>query len=727
MEHTTSRALGTVRDMFKHAGNSPGRLAQAVCELCISCGWAQAARLSWSADFAAALADAGEPGEPSSAGEVAEAAWAEAWELGPGPQGPYSLLLAAACPQASSGMAVAAVAAGLDVFLDAWQRNQSLQVALQRTEQGRVHFQRLFHTVPVSTAIVAKDRSILDVNQAYCERFGFTREQALGRSMSDLGVGLIEEDRQRLSAQLQQHRSARNLILSGLRKDGKIYQVLVNAEMVEFDGEDRVLISSMDVTDMLRAEAANVARLQAETESQAKGRMLAQIAEEKAASDRLRVLADEARNNLQRLSELGRQVTASLDPQVIVATLSQGLTSLMPADGLRILVLDDDERLQSIGDWGAAAPISAEADQDEDAHLRELSQCLHRPGLATLQRDERSAAWRHAPIGARSALVAPLSGQQGPLGLLVVYVRGTIGHTVTHRAVLETLALHVGSAIRNARAYAQLQIAQKQLVEREKLAALGSLVAGVAHELNTPLGNALLLTSTLNERFRALPAEAPPGEDVHAAMGELRQLVTQAGPLIEHSLRSAAGLMSSFKQVAADQTADRRRSFDLAQVVGELAATMHNQLQPHQHALSVEIPSGVAMDGFPGALLQVLSNLILNAVQHGLEGRTHGRIAIVAARQRRDEVLIEFSDNGQGISEAHLKRVFEPFFTTRLGKGGTGLGLSISYNIVTSVLGGSIQVSSPPGGGVVFKMSLPLVAPSQKPMAEQPGGAEALR
>jgi signal transduction histidine kinase len=310
-------------------------------------------------------------------------------------------------------------------------------------------------------------------------------------------------------------------------------------------------------------------------------------------------------------------------------------------------------------------------------------------------------------------LAVPLLAQKGPLGLLMVYTREGESHSETQRAMLETLALHVASALSNASAYAQLRLTQEQLVQREKLAALGR-SCGVAHELNTPLGNALLLTSTLNERVRELPAEAPAGDEAQAALGQLRQLVTQAGPLIERSLLCAARLMSSFKQVAVDQAADRRRSFDLAQAVTELATTLHNQLQPQQHKLSVFIPAGIVMDGYPGALLQVLTNLMLNAIQHGLAGRQHGHISIVASRVRKDAVLIQFSDNGYGISDAHLKRVFELFFTTRLAMGGTGLGLSISYNIVTAVLGGSIQVSSPPGSGAVFRMVLPLVAPGER-------------
>jgi signal transduction histidine kinase len=287
--------------------------------------------------------------------------------------------------------------------------------------------------------------------------------------------------------------------------------------------------------------------------------------------------------------------------------------------------------------------------------------------------------------------------------------------------MLETLALHVASAISNSRAYARLHLAQEQLVEREKMAALGSLVAGVAHELNTPLGNALLLTSTLNERARELPESLASIDKPMQAFWEFRQLVRQAGELIESSLRSAATLVSSFKQVAADQTTDRRRSFELGQVVGELMATLHNQLQPHRHQLVLDIPAGILMDSYPGSLNQVLTNLTINALQHGLDGRNNGRIAIRAARQE-NEVTIEFSDNGGGISDAHLRRVFEPFFTTRLGSGGTGLGLSISYNIVTLLLGGSLQVSSPAGSGATFKLRIPLTAPMRKagPASSEP-------
>ncbi len=347
-----------------------------------------------------------------------------------------------------------------------------------------------------------------------------------------------------------------------------------------------------------------------------------------------------ANRNLEQLSEFGRQVTGSLDQQVILATLRAGLARLMPAEGSRILLLGDRADDHDAG----------------DEHERALWTSIARPGVTTLSRTDDDPPWAHAPAGARSAMSAPLNSQQGPIGVLVVYSSVPADARPAQHAMLETLALHVASAMTNSRAYAQLRLAQEQLVEREKMAALGNLVAGVAHELNTPLGNALLLTSTLNDRTRALAVESTTAEHAASALGELRQVVRQAGEMLERSLRTATALMSSFKQVAVDQTVDRR---------------------------------------------------------------PEGRIAIVAG-VRGNDVTIEFKDDGHGISAANLRRVFEPFFTTRFGQGGSGLGLSISYNIVTSVLGGSIHATSPPGVGALFRLVLPLTAPLrelQEPLA----------
>ncbi|CAN5191680.1 hypothetical protein BH11PSE9_BH11PSE9_09660 [soil metagenome] len=455
-------------------------------------------------------------------------------------------------------------------------------------------------------------------------------------------------------------------------------------------------VYAVDITKQREAELATVA---AKEEAE----------KARAVSDHLRFLADEARSNLQRLSELGRRVTGSLDPDVILDTLRAGLPALMEADGVLIVDVDPNGRLQPADPRLAGAHVEFD---DADPHVQALKRCIAGTEVVSLAR-ETDAAWPTAPAGARSALVAPLMFQQGSVGLLIVYSNDPAPRTTTQLAMLETLALHVASAISNSRAYARLRFAQEQLVEREKMAALGSLVAGVAHELNTPLGNALLLASTLNERARELPESLASIEQPMEAFGELRQLVRKAGEMIERSLRSAATLVSSFKQVAADQTADRRRTFELDKVVGELMATLRNQLQPQHHELQLKIPAGIRMDGYPGSLNQVLTNLMVNALQHGFENREGGHITI-RATPHAGSVTIEFGDDGHGIPDAHVRRVFEPFFTTRLGRGGTGLGLSISYNIVTSLLGGSISVASPPGSGAIFTIRIPSTAPPRK-------------
>lgn len=464
-------------------------------------------------------------------------------------------------------------------------------------------------------------------------------------------------------------------------------------------GRDRkCYVYAVDITRQREAELAIIAaKEEAETA--------------RAVSDHLRMLADEARSDLQRLSELGRQLSGSLDPAVILQTLRSGLPTLMQADGLLIVDVDPNGRLQPADDRLADA---TQAFEDANEHVQALKRCIAGTQVTVLARAETDAAWPMAPEGSRTALVAPMTFQEGSVGLLVVYASDPAPRTGTQLVMLETLALHMAGAVSNSRAYARLRVAQQQLVEREKMAALGSLVAGVAHELNTPLGNALLLSSTLNERARELPESLASIDRPMEAFAELRQLVRQAGGMIERSLHSAATLVSGFKQVAADQTADRRRPFDLGQVVGVLMATLHNQLQPQRHELVLEIPDGIMMDSYPGSLSQVLTNLMVNALQHGFEDRQGGRVTVSAAQQA-GVVTIAFSDDGHGIPEAHLRRVFEPFFTTRLGRGGTGLGLSISYNIVTSLLGGSLHVSSPAGGGAIFTLRIPSTAPVREP------------
>jgi len=251
---------------------------------------------------------------------------------------------------------------------------------------------------------------------------------------------------------------------------------------------------------------------------------------------------------------------------------------------------------------------------------------------------------------------------------------------------------------------------QNHLIQTEKLASLGSLVAAVAHELNTPIGTGITMVSTIGGYcgdFRKQVAAGVRRSQLETFLSDLES----AGALAQSSLERAAQLVQDFKQVAVDQTSSRRRDFELAEVIREMMVAMRFRYKHSPVRFALEIPRGVAMDSFPGALEQVLINLIENAVVHAFDGRTDGVLQI-SAQTAVDGVTLSVADNGHGIPTEQLGHVFDPFFTTRLGRGGSGLGLSIVYNLVTSLLGGEIAVQSAAGEGCVFTLKLPLIAPN---------------
>ncbi|KAB2936235.1 MAG: PAS domain S-box protein [Candidatus Contendobacter sp.] len=258
---------------------------------------------------------------------------------------------------------------------------------------------------------------------------------------------------------------------------------------------------------------------------------------------------------------------------------------------------------------------------------------------------------------------------------------------------------------------AELRQAMRQLVQAEKLAALGHLVAGVAHELNTPLGNARLVASTLSDELRAFAAAVDAGALRRSQVDTFLNRGREAVDLLERNTARAADLIGHFKQVAVDQTSARRRRFDLRQTVEELLAALQPQFKRTAHRIALDIPPGLELDSYPGPLEQVLANLVGNSLAHGFAGVEAGRIQLRAQALDPTQLILRYADNGIGIPPAILNRIFEPFFTTRLGQGGSGLGLYIVYNLVTGVLGGTIRVHSQPGQGTVFTLALPRTAP----------------
>ncbi len=263
---------------------------------------------------------------------------------------------------------------------------------------------------------------------------------------------------------------------------------------------------------------------------------------------------------------------------------------------------------------------------------------------------------------------------------------------------------------------ATLAKAREDLVRNEKLAGLGAMVAGIAHELNTPIGNSLMAAST----FEIQTGEIRHGlaENGSLKRSEFESYIENARltvDILSRNLHRAADIVTNFKQVAVDQTSSQRRSFLLAEVVAGNILTLQPTIKRTPFLIQQDIAESLMMDSYPGPLGQVVNNLINNAILHGYDGCSEGAITVSAKLSSFGWVTLTVEDQGVGIKPADLHRIFDPFFTTKLGIGGSGLGLNIVHNIVTEILGGTIEVSSEPGRGTRFTLKLPMLAPTKQP------------
>jgi signal transduction histidine kinase len=268
-----------------------------------------------------------------------------------------------------------------------------------------------------------------------------------------------------------------------------------------------------------------------------------------------------------------------------------------------------------------------------------------------------------------------------------------------------------------------LHLAHEELVNSEKLAALGSLVAGVAHELNTPIGNGLMAASALADKTHQFASAYKTGLTRQATETFIHD-ATLASDLLMRNIERSADLVASFKQIAVDQASSQRRPFELAEVIAENIKALRPRLKHTAFTIEQAVPGHIVMDSYPGPIGQVLINLVDNALVHGFDGRERGTIKIAATLAGDGWLELRISDDGAGIAPEHLGRIYDPFFTTRLGAGCSGLGLNIVHNIVTGVLGGKIRAASPGRAGTTFHLQLPLVAPQhEEPPADRPTSA----
>lgn len=267
----------------------------------------------------------------------------------------------------------------------------------------------------------------------------------------------------------------------------------------------------------------------------------------------------------------------------------------------------------------------------------------------------------------------------------------------------------------------ELKDAQAAIVQAEKFAALGQLVAGVAHEINTPVGIGVSAASHLSEKANKFRTQLTSGAIKKSDLTGFVEAVAEGASIISANLERAAELVQSFKQVAVDQTRGDKRKVDLRDHLDDLIASLGPSLKKGGHRLVLDCPPGISFESFPGPFAQVVSNLTLNAVTHAFDER-EGGVIMVNVVDLGEMVEIRIIDNGKGIPDTVLPQIFEPFFTTKRGQGGTGLGLHIVFNIVTQTLGGTISCESTLGQGTEFVLMLPKVA---KDAGQESAGARA--
>jgi signal transduction histidine kinase len=252
-----------------------------------------------------------------------------------------------------------------------------------------------------------------------------------------------------------------------------------------------------------------------------------------------------------------------------------------------------------------------------------------------------------------------------------------------------------------------IQRAQEQLVQSEKMAALGSLVAGIAHEINTPIGVGVTAASHLEDQTREIMQQYHAQTMTRTALESYLQTATEIVKMLLANLRWAANLIQSFKQVAVDRTSEEKRRFRLKDYIDAVLVSLGPKLKRTPYTVTVQCPEDLEIESYPGAFSQIFTNFVMNSLDHAFSPDMPGEISVHIWKES-GMLSIRYSDNGKGMSSQQCSRVFEPFYTTKRDQGGSGLGLNIVHNLVTQTLNGTIQCESQVGKGTAFLLRLPV-------------------
>jgi PAS domain S-box-containing protein len=515
--------------------------------------------------------------------------------------------------------------------------------------------QLIYDTAPIGLAFLSPDCRYLQINQRLTEICGISVEGHLGRSVRDCVPALAEAVEGIVRSIMETGEPVTGIEVAGQRADQTeerswiTYWHPLRSPTGEIVG---VNVAAEEVTERKRAEAA----LQA-------------------SERQFRTLADSI-------------------PQLVWMAESGGSIFWFNNHWHEFTGMPVGEA--SSHDWQVIlAPVSL-----HEARQR-WTQCLKAGTALEMELSLRGKDGQYRPFLTRAV----------PLRDSTAAIYGWIG---THIDISERKRSE--QEVRSARDAAEaalrnLRETQNSLIEAEKLAALGRLVAGVAHEINNPVGTCLTVASSLERKTAVFAAKVAQGNLKRSTLSNFLEISREASAQLVASLNHAAELIQSFKQVATDRDYSNQRTFDLGDLTEQAATTLRPGMAKQNLVLNVECQPDLTMSSYPGPYRQVLTNLFLNAVAHAFPDGKGGTIGIKVLASGRDDVEILFSDDGCGMSLDVRRKAFDPFFTTRRDQGNTGLGLHIVHNVVTNCLGGRLNLDSHPGEGTRIQLILPRVAP----------------
>ncbi len=545
---------------------------------------------------------------------------------------------------------------------------------------------------PAIVAYVDNEQRYRFANKAYLSWFGREKRDILELSMKDVIGSIYELNLPYIVAALQGSLQVfeRKVVIP----DGSIRYGLMTYKPNLVDGRvEGFFIHVADVTPLKTIEM----ELHVEREN------VKEVIDRELSSLR------QTNKVLRHFGVICNEVTAQLSIKEITQSLYNHVRQILDSVGFSVFFLNSKN--------GLLYPIFDQADGRADALGDSLpyveDSCLYRCISSRQTIVENTSLSHpslriHSPSNARSVMVTPLLNGEEILGVMSIQAEQVDAYGEREKLIFKALATYAANTFVNANAYQQLQDTKNKLVEQEKMAALGSMVSMLAHALNTPIGNSLLASTTVESGTSTLK------QLIHSTSlkkSELERTIfnlDQAAELTLSNLRRAAKIIESFKHVAVDQSIEDLRDFSVHGLCVDAVSQIANRLEESAIDVVIDVDSGFSMRSYPHPLALVLISLLENALLHAFPEGQRGQVVITASAPTAGRLQIEVIDNGSGIQDAILKKIFDPFFTTKMASGCCGLGLNISYNLVLFVLEGTIEVDSEFGTGTRFILDLPL-------------------